>query len=246
MTAYQKLVRNAKKSRGKTASDPVLKMQELMAATGVPRSTILHYLNEGLLPEPVKTSRNMAYYSPACVERITFIKVMQSKYRLSLAIIRELLREGKVGPELEPLLALRSVIFGQPEDRKLLDLEAFCRATGLTIPEVQVLQGAGLLLPLESERFDAEDLVIGRLLKRLRELGLTPAEASFYPRLAREIVDHEMAIRDRLVKGLSLEDNALLTLQLTRGARALRPYIIDRMFQHRVMTRERFTGKGEE
>ncbi len=87
------------------------------------------------------------------------------------------------------------------------------------------------MLPLEPDRFDAEDLAIGRILKRCRELGLTPEEASFYPRLAREIVDHEMAMRDRLVKGLSLEDNATLTLELTRGARALRPYIIDRMFQ---------------
>ena len=235
-----------KKSGSKTASQQGLKMQDLVAATGVPKSTILHYLNEGLLPEPVKTSRNMAYYSPACVERITFIKVMQGKYRLSLAIVKQLLQDGKVGPELEPLLELRSVIFGRPEDQGLLDLEAFCQATGLLAPEVEALQEAGLLLSLEPDRFDAEDLVIGRLLKRLRELGLAPAEASFYPRLAREIVDHEMAIRDRLVKGLSLEDNAALTLELTQGARALRPYIIDRMFQRRVMSRERFDGEGEE
>jgi DNA-binding transcriptional MerR regulator len=239
-------VRNMKKSGNETVSRQGLKMQELVAATGVPKSTILHYLNEGLLPEPVKTSRNMAYYSPACVERITFIKVMQSKYRLSLAIIKQLLQEGKVGPELAPLLELRSVIFGRSEDQKLLDLGAFCRATGLSILEVEALQGAGLLLSLEPEHFDAEDVVIGRLLKGLRELGLTPAEASFYPRLAREIVDHEMAIRDRLVKGLSMEDNATLTLELTQGARALRPYIIDRMFQHRVMSRNHFDGEEEE
>ena len=234
-----------KKSGGQTASQPGLKMQELVAATGVPKSTILHYLNEGLLPEPVKTSRNMAYYSPASVERIAFIKAMQSKYRLSLAIIKEFLQAGKLGPELEPLLELRSFIFGRPEDQELLDLEAFCRATGLTIPEVEALQSAGLLLPLEPERFDAEDLVIGRLLKGLRNLGLTPAEVSFYPRLSREIVNHEMALRDRLVKGLSLEDNATLTLELTRGARALRPYIVDRLFQHRVLSRKRFDGEED-
>ena len=219
-----------------------LKMQDLVAATGVPKSTILHYLNEGLLPAPVKTSRNMAYYSQACVERITFIKVMQSKYRLSLALIKKFLQEGKAGPEIEPLLELRSFIFGRQDDRELLDLEAFCRATGLTAPEVEELQQAGLLLPLEPERFDAEDLAIGRVLKRSREMGISLEEASFYARLAREIVDREMAVRDRLIKGLSLEDNATLTLELTRGARALRPYIIDRVFQHRVMSRQSFDG----
>jgi DNA-binding transcriptional MerR regulator len=220
-------------------------MQDLVAATGVPKSTILHYLNEGLLPAPVKTSRNMAYYSPACVERLTFIKVMQSKYRLSLALIKKYLQEGKAGPEIEPLLELRSFIFGRPDDRELLDLAAFCRATGLTAPEVEEWRQAGLLLPLEPERFDAEDLAIGRVLKRSREMGITPEEASFYARLAREIVDHEMAVRDRLIKGLSLEDNATLTLELTRGARALRPYIIDRVFQHRVMSRQSLDGAEE-
>jgi len=231
-----------KPRRSKTSDPAAFKMQDLVQATGVPKSTILHYLNEGLLPEPVKTSRNMAYYSPACVERITFIKVMQSKYRLSLAIIKKFLQKGSVGPEIEPFLELRSFIYGRRDDRELLDLEAFCRAAGLTAPEVAELQKAGLLIPLEPDRFDAEDLAIGRILKDCRELGLTPEETSFYPRLARDIVDHEMAIRDRLVKGLSLEDNATLTLQLTRGARALRPYIIDRMFQLRVMSREGIDG----
>ena len=239
------MVRNSGKVPLHKAPGPGLKMQDLVAATGVPKSTILHYLNEGLLPEPVKTSRNMAYYSPACVERLTFIKVMQSKYRLSLGLIKKFLQEGKVGPEIEPLLELRSFIFGRQDDRELLDLAAFCRATGLTAREVAELTEQGLLLPLEPERFDAEDLTIGRVLKRCRELGITLEEASFYPRLAREMVDHEMALRDRLIKGLSLEDNATLTMELTRGARALRPYIIDRMFQHRVMSRKGIDGEEE-
>ena len=223
---------------GKPPGLPRLKMQELVRATGVAKSTILHYLNEGLLPASVKTSRNMAYYSPDCVERITFIKVLQSKYRLSLAMIKKFLEEGLSGPELDPILELRSFIFGEPETRELLDREAFCRATGLTVPEVEEWQRAGLLLPLDSDRFDAEDLAIGRILRGCRELGITPAEASFYPRLAREIVDHEMALRDRLIQGLSLEDNATRTLELTRSARALRPYIIDRIFQRRVLARK--------
>jgi len=234
-----------KPTPGNTPSPDRLKMQDLVRATGVAKSTILHYLHEGLLPEPVKTSRNMAYYSPACVERLTFIKMLQSKYRLSLAMIKKFLEEGRSEPELEPLLELRSFIFGQPEDRELLDLEAFCRATRLTAPEVEEWRRAGLLLPLEIDRFDAEDLAIGRILKRCREMGVPPAEASFYPRLAQEIVDREMDLRDRLIKGLSLEDNATLTLEITRWARALRPYIIDRMFQHRVMARKSIDGEGE-
>ncbi len=222
-----------------------LKMKELVQATGTPKSTILHYLGQGLLPPPARTSRNMAYYDPACVERLTFIKVVQSKYRLSIALIKQFLQEGKLGPEVEPLLALRSLIFGRPEDREWLDLDAFCRATGLTPEEVQDFQAAGLLLPLDADRFDAEDLAIGRILKGCGKMGLGPRELAYYPRLAREIVDREMALRDRAVRGLPLEDNALLTMELTQAARALRPYIIDRVFQHRVMARESLEGEKE-
>ena len=56
------------------------------AATGVPKSTILHYLKEGLLPKPYKTCWNMAYYLPACVERITFIKMLPCASLNSLPI----------------------------------------------------------------------------------------------------------------------------------------------------------------
>jgi DNA-binding transcriptional MerR regulator len=230
----------------KTAETGGLRMQDLVAASGLAKSTILHYLNEGLLPAPVKTSRNMAYYRPECVERLNFIKVMQSKYRLSLAMIKQFLQEGKIGPEIEPFLELRSFIFGAREDRELLDLKGFCRAAGLTPAEVAEMQQAGLLLPLEPGRFDAEDLAIGRVLKRCRELGIALEDAAFYPRLARQMVDHEMALRDRLVQGLSLEANATLTLEMTRGARALRPYIIDRSFQRRVMSRQSIEGEKED
>jgi DNA-binding transcriptional MerR regulator len=40
----------------------LLKISELADRSDVSVGTIKHYLREGLLPEPVKTSRNMAYY----------------------------------------------------------------------------------------------------------------------------------------------------------------------------------------
>ena len=59
------------------AEKELLRMGELAEASGVPAPTIKHYLREGLLPEPVKTSRNMAYYPPEFVDRIRLIKRLQ-------------------------------------------------------------------------------------------------------------------------------------------------------------------------
>ncbi len=71
----------------------MLRMGELAEASGVSAATIKHYLREGLLPEPVKTSRNMAYYPADFVERIHLIKQLQEERFMPLKVIRELLSE---------------------------------------------------------------------------------------------------------------------------------------------------------
>ena len=69
----------------------MLRMRELAEASGVPAPTIKHYLREGLLPEPVKTSRNMAYYPPEFVDRIKLIKQLQEERYLPLKAIKDVL-----------------------------------------------------------------------------------------------------------------------------------------------------------
>jgi DNA-binding transcriptional MerR regulator len=74
-------------------TDDLLRMGELAEASGVSAATIKHYLREGLLPEPVKTSRNMAYYPAEFVERIRLIKQLQEERYMPLRVIKELLDE---------------------------------------------------------------------------------------------------------------------------------------------------------
>jgi DNA-binding transcriptional MerR regulator len=69
----------------------LLKISELAERADVPVATIRHYLREGLLPEGVKTSRNMAYYPPQLVERVRLIKRLQEQRFMPLRVIKELL-----------------------------------------------------------------------------------------------------------------------------------------------------------
>jgi DNA-binding transcriptional MerR regulator len=75
------------------AEKSLLRMGELAEASGVPAPTIKHYLREGLLPEPVKTSRNMAYYPPGFVDRIKLIKRLQEERFMPLKAIKSVLDE---------------------------------------------------------------------------------------------------------------------------------------------------------
>ena len=71
----------------------LLKMSELAEASGVSSGTIKHYLREGLLPEPVRTSRNMAYYPPEFVDRIRLIKQLQEERFMPLRAIKQVIDE---------------------------------------------------------------------------------------------------------------------------------------------------------
>ena len=80
-------------AKAKTEGEEMLRMGELARASGVSAATIKHYLREGLLPEPVKTSRNIAYYPADFVERIRMIKQLQEERYMPLRVIRDLLEE---------------------------------------------------------------------------------------------------------------------------------------------------------
>jgi DNA-binding transcriptional MerR regulator len=80
-------------AKAKTENEELLRMGELARASGVSAATIKHYLREGLLPEPMKTSRNMAYYPADFIERIRMIKQLQEERYMPLRVIKDLLEE---------------------------------------------------------------------------------------------------------------------------------------------------------
>lgn len=208
-------------------------MKDLSEATGLPKSAILHYIAQGLLPEPIRTSPNMAYYDPVCIERIAFIKDMQNQYAFPLHKIKALLAKRDAGLDLDSLIELNNTIFTR-EDEPPLDREAFCGMTGLTHAQVRALTGEGLLLPLEKGRFDRQDVAIGQIYAGGMAIGIKPSDLAFYSETARRIVDGEMQLRKRVTEQLPYDQDAGLTREMVRAARAMRSYVIDRTFQHRI------------
>jgi DNA-binding transcriptional MerR regulator len=223
---------NAQETKAST-----LKMKALTAATGVSKATIAHYVKEGLLPMPKRTSRNMAYYDVSCVERVLFIKKMQANHRLPLSQIKLILEQRDKGREVSPLIELKEIIFGL-EGPIRMDLPAFSKATNLSPGEVETCLSAKLLRPREKGCFDMEDVAAGQVLRMCIDLGISVTETAYYSRLAEDVVEKEMAIQKRLTKNKPYEEAIHTTMELTRVARTLRAYIFDRVFQERAMLQE--------
>ena len=222
-----------KKSGASERAVPGLRMKELAEATGLPKSAILHYVAQGLLPEPVRTGPNMAYYDPACIERIKYIKTIQSRYAFPLGKIKMILARRDQGKDAVPLIELSETIFGSADGTPLNEA-AFRDATGLSSKQIKALIESALLLPLEKGWYNEQDAAIGRIYARGLALGITVSDMAFYAVAAKQIVDEEMRLRARFTAHLPEDQDAGLTQGLVQAARATRNYVIDRTFQRRI------------
>lgn len=68
-------------------------MAELVDRTGVPASTVHHYVRRGLLPPPARVTAKRFLYGPEHVDALAVIRNLRQRRRLPLARIAEVLPE---------------------------------------------------------------------------------------------------------------------------------------------------------
>lgn len=187
--------------------DELLKMKQLVARAGVEKSTIQHYLREGLLPQPsARPHRNMAYYSADLVERIGLIQQLQTERNLPLAQIKKLLARH---PNLAALREWMDSHPLSPEPPAQATLQGeLLRETGLSKEQLQQLEEMRLLRPTRKGRngsvveYSANDVTVVRAVAAMRRAGLDEA-AGFE-------IDHLLIYMDAM-RGLVFEEIALFS-----------------------------------
>jgi DNA-binding transcriptional MerR regulator len=199
-----------------TAQRKLLRMGELAEASGVPAGTIKHYLREGLLPEPVKTSRNMAYYPPEFVERIRLIKQLQEERFMPLKVIRSMLDEdperAKALVELEDRILERAL-----EGERTRTSPAEVRERYDVPKEVlDRLEEIAVLSP-NSRGYTPSDVRIIEAISRFRaggyqqEIGFTVYDTLRYKRALEALVTEEVQVlMDRLAGKMEPEQASKL------------------------------------
>ena len=194
---------SAAKAKPATSSDEMLRMGELARASGVSAATIKHYLREGLLPEPVKTSRNMAYYPADFVDRIKMIKQLQEERYMPLRVIKDLLEEdperAKALIELGDKL-LEHALESESERVSAAELRRY------DVPQdvLDRLAELGVLTP-DKDGYSPSDVRIVEAISRFRaggyeeRIGFTVYDTLRYKEAMAELVRQEVdVLMDRL------------------------------------------------
>jgi DNA-binding transcriptional MerR regulator len=182
----------------------LLRMGELVEASGVPAPTIKHYLREGLLPEPVKTSRNMAYYPPEFVDRIKLIKQLQEERFMPLRAIKSVLDEdpdrARALVELEDRILDRALVGERTRTSAAQVRERY----GVPKEVLDRLEKLEVLSP-NSRGYSPSDVKIIEAISRFRaggydeEIGFTVYDTLRYKSALEDLVREEVGIvMDRL------------------------------------------------
>ncbi len=186
------------------AENGLLKMSELAEQSGVSSGTIKHYLREGLLPEPVKTSRNMAYYSPEFVERIRLIKQLQEERFMPLKLIKAMLDED---PErARALVELEDRILDRAQQGEQARTSAAEIRERYEMPQEVLDRMAELdILSPNTRGYSATDVEVIEAISRFRaggydeSLGFTVHDILRYKRALEGLVAEEIQVlMDRL------------------------------------------------
>jgi DNA-binding transcriptional MerR regulator len=177
----------------------LLKMKELAEASGVSAGTIKHYLREGLLPEPVKTSRNMAYYPAEFVDRIRLIKQLQEERFMPLKVIKSMLDDdperARALVELEDRILERAIA----GERSRVSAAELRRRYDLPQGVLDRLAELEVLTP-NSRGYGPRDVEIVEAISRFRaggydeRIGFTVYDTLRYKRALEELVKEEVQV----------------------------------------------------
>lgn len=176
------------------------KISELVAATGVPKSTILYYIREGLLPQAIKLKANVHRYRDEHIELIKYIRYMQEEIGSSNEQIKDALRNknqslSSSSVMLEPLMNTLSSI---PKDAIHYTKEAFMQHCNIEAAFLNELLHDGILVPLSENDFTDKEASLVRLVQSFQEVGIDYAILKAYVSHARALSELDSQMQEQL------------------------------------------------
>lgn len=228
-----------------------IKMAELVERTGVPKSTILYYIKEGLLPQPERLKQNVCLYDLEYVDRIKFIKYLQNNYGKSIAELKAVACSHgyDFSHGCDILIEFLERLSGAPADSEKMTLRQLCEKTGVEPSFVNELVSKSIIIPLVEGEFDEKDAEMVMLFRDLLGIGWDVEFFEKYAELSRKLAHFSTKkireMKKRLADEGSMKNEAHhLMFELPLN---IQPYIINRlsMLEYRRMSMEDESKKSD-
>lgn len=192
----------------------LIKISELAARAGVEKSTIQHYIREGLIPTPeARPHRNMHYYDSDLVERIKLIRDLQSRRNFPLSRIRDVLSDDQLANE-QGIEQIRSYLYSSPAALDLSQAKPVSRPrlieeSGMEGELLDRLEERGFIASIRKGNtvvYDPVDVAIVHACQSMRRAGLGEQngfkleEMDIYMHAMQDLIGKEMMLFTRVLR----------------------------------------------
>ena len=176
------------------------KMSEVVAETKVPKSTILYYIREGLLPEATKLKSNVHRYSQEHIELIKYIRYMQEEIGSSNEKIRYAIQNKNQSfsssfSMLEPLMNTLSAIDSSTEH---FTKQAFIETFKIDKSLLEQLLKDGIILPTNDNDYTQKEASIITLVQEFQDAGISYEILKAYVHHAKALSELELTMQTQL------------------------------------------------
>ena len=212
-----------------------LKMRDLVAKTETPKSTILYYIKEGLLPQPKKLKANVHIYDERFINMIEFIKYLQKNFDASIEQIKQIIQDENFdfSKGYENLIDNLDILMLASKEKKYTK-EELAREAKIPIENLEKFLEMGLILDRDGGFIEA-DLESLKIIKELSQLEGGDELLHYYLESSKILSQIESQFAINLLK--RSEDKNSSSKLLLDTALILKPYILDTMLFKQFKTK---------
>ena len=166
------------------------KMSDLVAKTNIPKSTILYYIKEGLLPEAKKIKQNVHKYNEEHIELIKYIKYMQESMGSSIEDIKLALKRknDSFSGSYTMLAPLMNTLSGD-SGLQNYSRDEFIEHFDISAELLDKLLDDEVVIPVNRNVFTKKDATIVTLVEYFLDVGVDYG-------ILRKYVSHAKALAD--------------------------------------------------
>jgi len=176
------------------------KISDLVAKTGMPKSTILYYLREGLLPEAKKIKSNVHRYNDEHVELLKYIRYMKSHLGSSNEEIKYALqnRNRSLSTSSTMIEPLMNTLSGITPDMKHYTKDAFIKEFEIDEALLDTLEEEEIIAPVKPDDYTEKEASIVTLAMMFKTYGLDYTILKFYLYHAKALAQIEYVMQTQL------------------------------------------------
>lgn len=175
------------------------KISEIVAKTNVPKSTILYYIKEGLLPEAKKIKANVHKYNNEHIELIKYIKYMQESLGSSIEEIKVALekKNDSFSGSYTMLAPLMNTLSGENALERYTK-DAFVEHFDINASLLEQLLEEGIVSPVQEGYFTQKDARIVTLVEHFLEVNVDYTVLKEYLKHAKALAILEQKMQKEL------------------------------------------------